>query len=80
MANIIDSGIAERIRIIDALHQWMDSQGVPRTEWGPTFAAAAGIEVRRITKDPIGCRLGARILHNFVDLYATNDTEGLTNV
>jgi len=40
----------ERVEALAALNQWMESQDIPRADWGPFFAVAAGVEIDQSCK------------------------------
>lgn len=74
--NNTQKALQEHKHIISALYQWMESQNIPRKQWGLIFAKAAGYEVSLVTKDQINLKLGASILCAVLSLHADGSTNG----
>lgn len=73
----IEHDIVEHRKIIKALHQYMESQGINRREWGLIFAKAAGYEVFNLVQEhragPASAELGSTILSMAIDAWAAED-------
>lgn len=67
--------VAEHRKVIKALHQYMESQGINRAEWGLIFAKAAGYEVFHITQKcpEKNAETGGMLLMLAVNSWASED-------
>jgi hypothetical protein len=59
--------LAERVDVVKAMHAWLKIQDIAEVEWGPIFATAAGIEVRKNAHgETLPAVLGQHLMSEFM--------------